>query len=57
MLSETTKNTLDNVLEALDSKIEKRLDQYEISQQKAQFNTGKSNYNFADRIQKGLVKM
>ena len=56
MLSENTKNTLDNVLEALDSKIDKRLDAYEISQQKEKFNAGTPNYNFADRVKKGLVK-
>lgn len=56
MLSENTKNTLDNVLQALDSKIDKRLDAFEINAQKERFNTGKSHFNLKSRIQKGLVE-
>ena len=35
MLSDNTKNTLDNVIQAIDSKIDKRLDALEIAKKKA----------------------
>ena len=55
MLSDTQTHTLDNVVEAIDQKIDKRLDAYEISQKKEGFQI-KSNYNFTDKVCKGLVK-
>ena len=55
MLSDTQTHTLDNVVEAIDQKIDKRLDAFEISQKKEGFQI-KSNYNFTDKVCKGLVK-
>lgn len=54
MLSETQKNTLDEVAQAVDERINKRLDAIEISQKKANFTT-KSVSNLTDKIYKGLV--
>ncbi len=45
MLSETTKNTLDNLFSAFD----KRLDEYEIAAKKQRFETGKSHFNLTFR--------
>ena len=55
MLSDIQTHTLDNVVEAIDQKIDKRLDAYEISQKKEGFQI-QSNYSFTDKICKGLVK-
>ena len=48
-----TKNTLDNVMEALDSKIDKRLDAFEINAQKERFNTGKSPLTLKVEFRRG----
>ena len=55
MLSDNTKNTLDNVIQAIDTKIDKRLDALEIAKKKSNFNTN-SSFNFKNQLLKGLKK-
>ena len=55
MLNNDVKTTLDNIVQAVDTKIDKRLDAMEIAAKKSDFNTN-SSFNFKNQLLKGLKK-
>lgn len=55
MLNNDVKTTLDNIVQAVDTKINKRLDEFEIGKKKSNFNTN-SSFNFKNQLLKGLKK-
>ena len=55
MLNNDVKTTLDNIVQAVDTKIDKRLDAMEIAKKKSDFNSN-SSYNFKNQLLKGLKK-